>query len=98
MLTELGLLVEKSNVCVERARELVGVIASIKKGKNWDDLDPEYILVGRIVQLACKDALQTKDERLRIEAQEFLLSFAPEIEQRLRALLIEERENNYDNN
>jgi hypothetical protein len=33
MLTELGLLVEKSNVCVERARELVGVIASIKKGK-----------------------------------------------------------------
>ncbi len=54
---------------------------------RWGDLDPEFILVGRIVQIACKDALQTRNEKLRQEAWEFLEMCAPSIAHRLRTMI-----------
>jgi hypothetical protein len=73
----------------------VGVIAAMSTGRHWDNCEPEFVLVGHIVHLACKDALQTKNEGRQKEAWEFLESFAPDIAERLRKAT-EERENNYD--
>lgn len=51
---------------------------------KWDGLEPEFALLGGVLQQACRDATQTANERLRLEAWEFLEVCAPDIAERLR--------------
>ncbi len=78
----------------------MSVIATMStSNRRWDDCEPEFVLVGHIVHLACKDALQTKNDGLHKEAWDFLDSFAPDIAQRLRTKQqSESKGSNYDSN
>ncbi len=61
------------------------MIASMgTKRTQWDGCEGEFVLLANVVHLACKDALQTRNERLSEEAWDFLDKFAPDIAQRLR--------------
>ena len=51
---------------------------------KWDGLEPEFALLGGILKQACRDATQTANERLRVEAWQFLDVCAPDVAQRLR--------------
>jgi len=61
------------------------VVAKLQRSTRWDGLDPEYALLGGILQQACKDALQTDKPALRVEATQFLQICAPTVANRLLA-------------
>ncbi len=46
---------------------------------RWDGLAPEYVLLGGILRQAVRDAEQTSNERLQVEAFEFLQVCAPTV-------------------
>jgi hypothetical protein len=62
------------------------MVATRERGTTakWGDLEPEEALLGGVLQQACRDALQTTNERLRLEAWEFLEVCAPMVADRLR--------------
>jgi hypothetical protein len=51
---------------------------------KWDGLEPEYALWGGVLHQAVRDATQTTEERLRVEAWEFLEVCAPTVADKLR--------------
>ncbi len=51
---------------------------------KWDDFAPEYALLGGILSLAVRDALQTTNEALQRDAWQFLQICAPTVAERLR--------------
>ena len=61
-------------------------MATIRERRHtakWDGFEPELALLGGILQQACRDALQTANERLHAEAWEFLHVCAPDVAERL---------------
>jgi hypothetical protein len=55
---------------------------------KWDGLEPEYALWGGILHQAVRDATQTTEERMRLEAWQFLEVCAPTVADKLRESLI----------
>jgi hypothetical protein len=51
---------------------------------KWKGLEPEYVLLGGIVKQAIRDSEQASDEKLRMEAWEFLQVCAPTVADKLR--------------
>jgi hypothetical protein len=51
---------------------------------KWKGLEPEYVLLGGIVKQAIRDSEQASDEKLRMEAWEFLEVCAPTVADKLR--------------
>ncbi len=51
---------------------------------KWDDFEPEMGLLGGIVERAVRDALQTSNPAIRMEAWQFLEICAPTVADRLR--------------
>ncbi len=51
---------------------------------KWKGLEPEYVLLGGIVKQAIRDSEQASDEKLRMEAWEFLQVCAPTLADKLR--------------
>lgn len=54
------------------------------RASKCGDFEPEHALLGGVLRQACRDALQTANERLRVEAWEFLDVCAPYVAERLR--------------
>jgi len=54
------------------------------KGNQWDGFDPEFALLGGVLKQAVKDAEQTANESLQMEAWQFLQICAPTVAERLR--------------
>jgi hypothetical protein len=67
-----------------RQRDAMEAIRERSYTTKWGDLEPEEALIGGVLQQACRDALQTANERLRLEAWEFLEGCAPVVAQKLR--------------
>jgi hypothetical protein len=51
---------------------------------KWDGFEPEYALLGGVLKQAVKDAEQTDNEGLQVEAWQFLEICAPTVADKLR--------------
>jgi hypothetical protein len=51
---------------------------------KWEGFEPEYALLGGVLKQAVKDAEQTANEGLQVEAWGFLEICAPTVAERLR--------------
>jgi len=51
---------------------------------KWDGFEPEYALLGGVLKQAVKDAEQTDNESLQVEAWQFLEVCAPTVAAKLR--------------
>ncbi len=54
---------------------------------KWSGMDSEFALLGATLQQAICDATQTRNERLKIEAWEFLEICAPTVAAKLEQIL-----------
>lgn len=56
------------------------------KSDKWGDFEPMYALIGGVLQQAVRDAVQMNNEKLRVEAWDFLEICAPLVAERLHKL------------